>query len=86
VFTSSKQPTIYVTKDGKDDLRVDTFEMIFDVPGSSVPLKIKLQCLGFTLSGDCKKSPANCKHNFNNCRKSSITGAAATKKPGFFGR
>jgi hypothetical protein len=43
--------------------------MIFDVPGSSVPLKIKLQCLGFALSGDFKKSPANCQHTCNNCKK-----------------
>jgi hypothetical protein len=69
IFMSTSHPEIYVTKGGKDNLIVDSVEMQFDIPGSSVPTKSKVTCPGFSITGDCKKTPANCKKVLSGCRK-----------------
>ena len=43
------EPSIYVKKDGKDDLKVDSFTMQFDVI-DTVPKRIKFVCPGFSVS------------------------------------
>jgi hypothetical protein len=70
-----EQPRIYVTKDGKDDLKVDGFEMQFDVIDLT-PKRIKYTCPGFTLKGDCKTASL-CKHTFNNCKMTDVTGISS---------
>ena len=57
---------ISVTKDGKDNLKVDKFDMAFDVIDK--PLRrVVYSCGGFSLDGDCEADAAFCTHVFRNC-------------------
>ena len=49
---ANPDPLIYVKKTGKDDLKVDSFTMQFDVI-DTVPKRIKFVCPGFAVSVLC---------------------------------
>ena len=46
---ANPEPLIYVKKSGKDDLKVESFTMQFDVI-DTVPKRIKFVCPGFAVS------------------------------------
>ena len=46
---ANPEPLIFVKKTGKDDLKVDSFTMQFDVI-DTVPKRIKFVCPGFSVS------------------------------------
>ena len=61
------QMIIAVTKDGRDNLKVNSFDMAFDIIGK--PLRrVIYSCGGFSFDGDCKADPSFCTHVFRNCQ------------------
>jgi len=75
---------MYVFKNGKDNLLVSGFDIVFDVIGSSPATQIKYMCPGFALSGDCKKNASGCRKDLANCTMKEFA-APPKKKGGLFG-
>lgn len=46
VYRSTAAPKMYISKNGKDDLLVSSFDIVFDVIGSSPATQIKFTCPG----------------------------------------